>query len=202
MPKFISLETDEFFFWQKLGYVLHLNRDYSTEDVTPVDSELSKEIDLNTRDILAKPNDLINFRHYNIHAPIIHIPSEAGSYGPKSIRRSDRVRQANEMNENAGYEVTHVDYTPDLVQQSIISQLSARRKDRMKEEVVVDLNRVKKNETVILQTKDNRLEFAVSEAPNQYRLVARDKDLKGASTGSSYYNPRLLSDESDLYDFD
>jgi len=68
--------------------------------------------------------------------------------------------------------------------------------------VVVDLNRVKKNETVILQTKDNRLEFAVSEAPNQYRLVGRESDLKGASTGSSYYNPRLLSDESDLYDFD
>jgi len=204
MPKFISLETDEFFFWKKLGYILHLNEDFSNDRITPIHYEQTKEIELNTRDILSKPNDLLNFRHYSIDAPIIHVPSEADSYGPKSIRRAEKVRQANEINDNTGYEVTHIDYTPDLVQQSIISQLSSKRKSYMNEEVVVDLSKVKKNEAVILKTRDNRLEFAVNETPSQYRVVSRDNNKinESSSNNDSYYKPRLLSDESDLYDFD
>lgn len=40
IPRFVSLETDEYFFWKKLEYFLYLNRDHArTKEVMPINTQ-------------------------------------------------------------------------------------------------------------------------------------------------------------------
>lgn len=207
LPRFVSLETDEFLFWKKLGYFLRVNRD--TDGIAPIDLN-TKEIELNTRDIIAKPNDLLNFRHYRIpEAPIVHVPSTNNNYATTSIRRAEKLKEANETNKNVGYEVTHTGFTPELVQQSILSQLASKKKNRVGDDVVVNLDKprlreeavglVKQHDTVIIQRMDNRLEFAVAERPNQFKIVNKNRGTPVYNQRIEANNPKPLLD--DLYDF-
>lgn len=65
IPRFVSLEDDEFLFWMKLGYHLYTND--SDQRIMPVKKYIAEEP--------YKPNDDLEFDPFNIHRPIIHLPA-------------------------------------------------------------------------------------------------------------------------------
>lgn len=207
IPSITSLETEEFLFWYKLEYFLHNNRD--TGEIYPVlASPEPKEIELNTRDPIGhlQPNDLLNFRHYDIpDAPIVHMPSDR----PPAYNVNGRIKQKAIKNSlksvqyrNEGYEDSDspIEYPPSLVQQSILAQLAAKKNNRVHDDVVVNLDNPvryqhQKNDSdpVILKTRKNHLEFAIQQADSSYRLVNNAKTKKG----QRFKEKNMLSDDSE-----
>lgn len=66
IPRFVSLEDDEFLFWTKLAYHLYTND--SDERVMPVSAKYYVPLE-------CRPNDNLDFDAYIINRPIIHLPS-------------------------------------------------------------------------------------------------------------------------------
>lgn len=71
IPRFVSLEVDEFMFWTKLGYHLYTND--SDDRVVPVQTKYYVR---DTPDYSSsRPNDDLDFDAYLINRPIIHLPA-------------------------------------------------------------------------------------------------------------------------------
>lgn len=204
IPRFVSLETDEFFFWKKLGYFLYVNRDYN-EEIVPVNSNYdADQITVSTRDVNSniRPDDLLNFKQYKIQAPLVHLPSDSTHYKIKKKKSSKQRKNDNSYN-NESYTEAEVDYTPDLVQQSILTQLAARKKQLINDEVIVNLDNPVRQESsikshvkpVIVKTRDDKIEFAVPESDNNYRIVSK-KQAAMFDSENKHERPRLLSVDS------
>ena len=202
IPRFVSLETDEFFFWKKLGYFLYVNRN-DLDEIVPVNN--GDQITVSTRDITSsiRPDDLIDFKQHKIQAPIVHLPTDAPEYKIKNKKRSQVMRKNDSSYQNEGYIEAEVGYTPDLVQQSILTQLASRKKNFYNNEVIVNLDNPVRQESsrksfvkpVILKTRDDKIEFAMPEAENQYRIVTK-KQSNLFDSESKHDRPNLLSDDS------
>lgn len=208
IPQFVSLESDEFCFWNKLGYFLYINRDM--EEVVPVEYENNSQIELNTRDaqkIKIQPNDLLEFKNNHlIDAPLVHIPSDQHSYNVTNFNRMNRGRTVNDHQADTHIDLSSVnntimsEYTPDLVQQSILAQLALKKKGRGQNDVVVNLDNgrdltplsTRNLDAVLVKTRNNKIAFAVPE-PDQssYRII--DKGVKSKRSK----NANILSDDSD-----
>ena len=65
LPRFVSLENDEFYFWPKLDYFLHVKNCEDSEKVMPLN--LPSQTDV-------AQNQNLEFTHYHIQAPIVHVP--------------------------------------------------------------------------------------------------------------------------------
>lgn len=82
LPRFVSLETDEFYFWPKLDYFLHTNNVNDGEKVQPV----------NFNNVEVRVNDTIEFKHYNIKAPIVHVPAKGEVSTPQVYTKNEKYK--------------------------------------------------------------------------------------------------------------
>ncbi|CAF0972474.1 unnamed protein product [Brachionus calyciflorus] len=78
IPRFISLENDEWLFWKKLSYFLYTNNTFGT--IQPINPEPRV-------DYRARPNDDIYFDPHDIKRPIIHIPGAKDPYAHDNTRK-------------------------------------------------------------------------------------------------------------------
>jgi len=81
LPRFISLENDEFYFWPKLDYFLHVKNSEDTEKVMPINYPSKPDV---------IQNQNLEFTHYHIKAPIVHVPQK-NSF--KSIKKNEIVTE-------------------------------------------------------------------------------------------------------------
>ncbi len=209
IPSITSLECDELFFWYKLEYFLHLNRE--NEQIYPtITTPEPKEIEVNTRDATShiQPNDLLNFRRYEIpDAPIVYMPSDrVPSYNlnqnAKHNTKKSNLRNVHYNNNEYDDSDSPVEYPPNIVQQSILAQLAARKNNRVHDEIVVNLdNPIRYHSSshargeldpVILKTRKNNLEFAVPQADSNYKIVTSKNKVKHKQPNKRH----ILSDES------
>jgi hypothetical protein len=85
LPRFISLENDEFCFWTKLNYFLHTNNVGDVEKVLPI----------NFANETNRANvENIDFEHYHIKAPIVHLPPR------DQVKRNVFTIDSNQLKEN------------------------------------------------------------------------------------------------------
>jgi hypothetical protein len=182
IPKFISLENGEFYFWSKLNYFLHVNRVEKKQNN-------KDDIILTTRDLIpTRKNDLLNFQPYKIKAPIVHMPNMT-EYKKKSIQKKTGKEETNSNSESP------LIYTSDMVHKSILNQLASKRKHQANE-ILINLDKA----AAVVKESDRPNRNVGSSLPPINYVNKNGSELPDINfnkkTSYKKHKSRLLSDES------
>jgi len=179
LPRFVSLENDEFYFWGKLNYFLHTNNIGDAEKILPIN--FTNEV---------KANENIDFEHYHIKAPIVHLPPreqvKKNVYIDSNQKEIDIKRQVlikNKQRIKVAKELLRRDSVEESLENVRVDSPTDFAKDLIKKRVnsKIKLGKVKK------ELKDTKIKVEKSLEPlkSEIQLNVVRKESKNVQYGIS-----------------